>query len=280
MSTTSTSPPPAAGRTTLPRAALAVGIVLWVILPFIPLIIWAFGSQWFFPALLPGEFSLRAWRYMATSGADVGKALFNSLAIAVAVTFLAAILGVPAGRGLGMHRFRGKVAVELFILAPLIVPPITVAMGIHVIFIRLGLVDRPIGVILVHLIPALPYMIVVMRGVFANFDPDYEEQARSLGAPPWRVFLRVTLPAVLPGIITGSLFVFLVSWSQYVLTLLIGGGRVVTLPVLLFAFATSGDNTLTAAISIIFVVPAIAILAVTSRYLTGRSAAIGGLGRM
>jgi putative spermidine/putrescine transport system permease protein len=245
-----------------------------------PLIIWAFGSQWFFPALLPGEMSFRAWRYMATSGADVGEALFNSLVIAVAVTLLAAVLGVPAGRGLGMHRFRGKTAVELFILAPLIVPPITVAMGIHVIFIRLGLVDRPIGVILVHLIPALPYMIVVMRGVFANFDPDYEEQARSLGAPPWRVFLRVTLPAVLPGIITGSLFVFLVSWSQYVLTLLIGGGRVVTLPVLLFAFATSGDNTLTAAISIIFVVPAIAILAVTSRYLTGRSAAIGGLGRM
>ncbi|MFW5728029.1 MAG: ABC transporter permease [bacterium] len=280
MSPPSAHVPPASGRTTWSRLAPAVGIVLWVILPFIPLVMWAFGSQWFFPALLPGEVSLRAWRYVASAGADVGEAFFNSLAIAVAVTILAALLGIPAGRGLGMHHFRGRAAVELFILAPLIVPPITVAMGIHVVFIRLGLVDRPIGVVLVHLIPALPYMIVVMRGVFANFDRDYEEQARSLGAAPWQVFLRVTLPAIMPGIITGSLFVFLVSWSQYVLTLLIGGGRVVTLPILLFAFATSGDNTLTAAISIIFVAPAVAILAGTARYLTGRSSAIGGLGSM
>jgi putative spermidine/putrescine transport system permease protein len=262
------------------RAVPAIGIVLWVVLPFVPLALWAFGTQWFFPSLLPRELSLRAWEYLGSAGAQVGEALVNSLVIAVVVTLLAALLGVPAGRALGMYRFRGRTLVELFILAPLIVPPITVAMGIHVVFIRLGLVDRAIGVILVHLIPTLPYMIMVMRGVFANFDADYEEQARSLGAAPVQVFFRVTLPAIFPGIITGSLFVFLVSWSQYVLTLLIGGGRVVTLPVLLFAFASSGDNTVTAAISIIFVAPAVGILAFTARYLTGRSAAIGGLGSM
>lgn len=262
------------------RPILAAGILLWVLLPFVPLVIWAFGSQWFFPALLPEELSLRAWRYLGSTGAEVLEALGNSGAIALTVTLLALLLGVPAGRALGLHDFRGKAAVELFILAPLIVPPITVAMGIHVIFIRLGLVDRAIGVILVHLVPTLPYMIVVMRGVFANFNRELEEQARSLGASPRRVFFRITLPAIFPGLVTGSLFVFLVSWSQYVLTLLIGGGRVVTLPVLLFAFAGSGDNSITAAVSLIFVAPAVLILVVTARYLTGRSAAIGGLGRM
>jgi putative spermidine/putrescine transport system permease protein len=263
-----------------PRIILAVGIVLWVILPFVSLLLWAFGAQWFFPALLPEEFSLRAWQYVARPTADVAEAFFNSLLISVMVTLFAALVGIPAGRALGLHRFPAKAAVELFILAPLIVPPITVAMGIHVVFIRLGLVDRLIGVILVHLIPTVPYMTVVMRGVFANFERGYEEQARSLGARPLQVLFRVTLPAIVPGIMTGGLFVFLVSWSQYILTLLIGGGRVVTLPVLLFAFASSGDNTVTAAISLIFVAPAIAVLAVTARYLTGRSAALGGLGRM
>lgn len=263
-----------------PRIVLAVGIVLWVIVPLLSLIIWAFGAQWFFPALVPEEFSLRAWRYVVSPSANVGEAFLNSLTISISVTLLSVLVGVPAGRALGLHRFRGKRAIELFILAPLIVPPITVAMGIHVIFIRLGLVDRAIGVILVHLIPTVPYMTVVMRGVFANFERGYEEQARSLGAPPLQVLFRVTLPMILPGIMTGGLFVFLVSWSQYILTLLIGGGRVVTLPVLLFAFASSGDNTVTAAISLIFVAPAILVLAVTARYLTGRSAALGGLGRM
>jgi putative spermidine/putrescine transport system permease protein len=166
--------------------------------------------------------------------------------------------------------------VDLLVLAPLIVPPIAVAMGIQILFIRLGLTDTLLGVIIVHLVPTLPYMIVVMRGVFANFESDYEQQARSLGASPMRVLTQVTLPVVFPGIVTGALFVFLVSWSQYVLTLLIGGGRVQTLPVLLFAFASSGDNTVTAALSLVFVAPAVVILAFTARYLTGRSAALGG----
>jgi putative spermidine/putrescine transport system permease protein len=78
----------------------------------------------------------------------------------------------------------------------------------------------------------------------------------------------------------GSLFVFLVSWSQYVLTLMVGGGRVVTLPILLFSFATSGDHAVTAALAIVFVLPAILILAATARYLTGRSAALSGLGKV
>jgi putative spermidine/putrescine transport system permease protein len=243
-------------------------------------VLWAFGSRWFFPELLPEQFDLRAWRYLAGPAADLVEAFLNSTIVASVVTLLAAVLGIPAGRALGMHQFRGKEAVEFFVLAPLIVPPIAVAMGMQFVFIRLGLVDQISGVILVHLVPTLPYMIVVMRGVFANFDADYEEQARTLGADRLRVFLHVTFPAIFPGIVTGSLFVFLVSWSQYVLTLLIGGGRVMTLPVLLFAFATSGDNTVTAAVSLVFVAPAVLILLFTARYLTGRSAAIGGFGSM
>jgi putative spermidine/putrescine transport system permease protein len=258
------------------RAVLGYALVLWVVLPFVPLLLWAFGAQWFFPALLPQELSLRAWEYIASPAADIPDALANSLLIAVSVTALCVLLGVPAGRALGIYRFPGKAAVDLFVLAPLIVPPIAVAMGIQILFIRLGLTDTLLGVIIVHLVPTLPYMIVVMRGVFANFESDYEQQARSLGASPMRVLTQVTLPVIFPGIVTGALFVFLVSWSQYVLTLLIGGGRVQTLPVLLFAFASSGDNTVTAALSLVFVAPAVVILAFTARYLTGRSAALGG----
>jgi len=74
--------------------------------------------------------------------------------------------------------------------------------------------------------------------------------------------------------------VFLISWSQYILTVLIGGGRVITLPVLLFAFAAAGDNAVTAALCIVFLAPAVLILLFTSRYLSGESGAMGGFGRL
>jgi putative spermidine/putrescine transport system permease protein len=123
-------------------------------------------------------------------------------------------------------------------------------------------------------------MTLVMAGIFANHDPAFEEQARSLGASPFQTFRHVTLPAILPGIIVGGLFAFLVSWSQYVLTLLIGGGRVITLPLLLFNYASAGRNDLTGAIGILYILPGILILLLTARYLTGSNAAVRGFGRI
>jgi len=133
------------------------------------------------------------------------------------------------------------------------------------------------GVILVHMIPVLPYTILILAGIFANYDVDYEHQARVLGAGSWTVFWRVTLPMILPGIIVAALFAFLISWSQYLLTLLIGGGQVLTLPVLLLAFANSGDYAITAALSLVFIAPAVVALLFSARYLTGGHAALRGV---
>jgi putative spermidine/putrescine transport system permease protein len=262
------------------RYAVVAGIVVAVLLPLLPLLAWSVSSRWFFPALLPPELSLRAWQYVVSGTSRVGEALVTSAVVALSATFLCVLLGVPAGRALGLYRFRGKPFLEYLILAPLIVPGIAVVMGVHVFFIRLGLSDTIAGVVLVHLLPTLPYMIIVMRGVFANYSVEYEQQAQSLGASRRQILLHVTLPSVLPGIVTGGLFVFLISWSQYVLTLMVGGGRVLTLPLLLFSFATSGDMAVTAALSVVFVLPAVLILLATSRYLTGRSGALSGLGKV
>ena len=88
------------------------------------------------------------------------------------------------------------------------------------------------------------------------------------------------LPAIRPGLIVAGLFAFIISWSQYLLTLLIGGGRVITLPVLLFAFANSGDNAITAALSLVFIAPALLLFLFSARHLSGRNAAMGGLGKL
>ena len=90
----------------------------------------------------------------------------------------------------------------------------------------------------------------------------------------------MTLPAILPGLLTGALFAFLVSWSQYLLTLAIGGGRVQTLPLMLYSFAAAGRNDLASAIAILCILPGLLVLALVARRLTGRHpAVIGGIAR-
>ncbi len=262
------------------RVLSGIVLIVWLVLPLVPLAIWSFARGWRFPSLLPNEWTLQAWEYAFSPTSGVLDSLWLTIWIALCATALSILIGVPAGRALGMYKFRGKGIVELLILAPVIVPGIAVALGIHGVFISLGLTNTVNGVILVHLIPTLPYMTLVMAGIFANYDPAFEQQARSLGASPLKTFWYVTLPAIMPGIVVGGLFAFLVSWSQYILTLLIGGGRVVTLPLLLFNFATSGRNDITGAIGMIYILPGILILMLTARQLSGRSGAIGGFGRV
>ena len=262
----------------LTPSPLLLLILLGVILPLVPLVIWSFAHRWFFPDVLPAEWSSRAWAYVFSDSSQVGKALTNSTVVALIVTLLSVIIGLPAGRALGLHEFRGKTAVIFLILAPTIMPVIAVAMGIHVAFLRVGLSDTQLGVVLVHLVPVMPYMVLILTSAFANYDIDYEGQARTLGARPFQVLRHVTLPAIWPGLMVGSLFAFIISWSQYLLTLLIGGGEVITLPVLLFAFANSGDNSITAALSLVFIAPALMLFLFTARYLTGHNTAMGGLG--
>jgi putative spermidine/putrescine transport system permease protein len=266
----------------LQNLRILTGIVLitWLVLPLIPLAIWSFAKGWYFPDLLPKRWTLNAWEYTLSDTSGVLDSLWVTIWISLAATALSILVGVPAGRALGMYKFRGKELIELMILAPVIVPGIAVILGIHSIFLFLGLNNTMTGVILVHLIPTLPYMTLVMSGIFANYDPAFEDQARSLGASPLKTFWYVTLPAIMPGIIVGGLFAFLVSWSQYILTLLIGGGRIITLPLLLFNFATSGRNDITGAIGMIYILPGIIVLLLTAKHLSGRSGAVGGFGKI
>ena len=140
-------------------------------------------------------------------------------------------------------------------------------MGLNILFLRLGLAGSVFGVVLSHLVPTLPYTIFTLSGVFARYDENFEYQALVLGANPVRIFFSVTLRLVLPGLVIAGLFAFLISWSQYLLTLLIGGGQVLTLPMLLFSAVSGGNPATIAALSLLFVTPPVLVIAATARYL-------------
>jgi putative spermidine/putrescine transport system permease protein len=157
--------------------------------------------------------------------------------------------------------------VLLILLAPVLAPSLASAMGVHSLFLRYGLADSLFGVMLAHLIPTVPYCTMMLTSSLANFDQDWEAQARTLGASPLAVWRSVTLPAIAPGLAVAAVFAFLISWSQYLTTLLIGGGRVVTLPLMLVAFQRGGDEAVTAALSLVFLAPTLVVFATVTRFL-------------
>ncbi len=250
------------------------------LVPLVPLVVWAFAGQWRYPALRPQQLSLRGIRLLADPRSQIPHALLTSTVIATSVAVLAGVVGYPAGRAVGLYRFRGRRAVQFLLLAPVIVPGLASAVGLQVFFIRYGLADSAAGVVLVQLIPTVPYAATVLAAAFANLDTDYERQARALGAGPLRVLLFVTLPLMRPALLLAGLFAFLISWSEYVLTLLIGGGQVTTLPLLLFAAISSSDTTAAAALALLLIGPPLLLVVASARMLSARSGAVIGLGRL
>lgn len=267
-----------AGRVGVRVAAVFVVAVL--LAPLVPLVIWAVSAQWRYPALIPQRTGTRGLRLITDPRSQVLHGLATSTVVAVSVAVLACLIGYPAGRAVGLYRFRGRRLVQFLLLAPVIVPGLAVTLGIQVFFIRYGLSDRVAGVVLVQLMPSVPYVATVLAGAFANLDPDYERQARALGAGPLRVLVFVTLPLLRPAIAVAALFAFLISWSEYILTLLVGGGRVQTLPLLLFAAIGSSDTTAAAALALVLVVPPLLLVLLTTRLLGRGSAATLGFGRL
>ena len=254
--------------------SLIIGVLF---LPFLPLLIWSFAQGWYFPQLLPEQWTVAHWQAIFTASTKVGEGFVQSLVIASLATTLALGVGLPAGRALGLMDFPGKGAIKLFLLLPIIVSPLATLMGIQFVLIRLGLSGTLLGVVLVHLLPTIPYMTLVLSSVYANFDVGYEVQARTLGASPMQVLSQVTLPLIAPGVVVGALFAFLISWNEFLLTFFVGSGRVLTLPMVLFTSLQGGNTGLTAAIAITSILPALVFLLFSSRALSD-DAAIGGLG--
>jgi putative spermidine/putrescine transport system permease protein len=252
----------------------ALGLALVMILPLLPLAVWSVASGWRFPDLVPQDWSLRGWRHALSPASGVLAAAWTSTLVAGLTTALAALVAWPAGRALGLHDFPGKRLVLLLLLAPALVPAIAIVPGLQGLFLRLGLTGSLGGVVLAHLIPVLPYMVLVLAAVFARLDRAQEEQALSLGARPAQVLRHVTLPLVWPGLVTAMLFGFLVSWAQYLPTLAIGAGRVQTLPLTLYAFASAGRNDVTGAIAILYLLPGLVALVLTTRRVSGRHPAL------
>lgn len=226
--------------------------LLFLGIPFLGMLMTSVSIGWQWPNLLPDSISFRAWDYVLTGSSGTWRAIGISLLIAFIVTVVNVVLAVPAANALVRYRIKGKWLAEAILFAPIIIPPFVSVMGIHLTFLRLGLTETVLGVVLAHLSPTLPYMVRAVMTSYSTLSVDWEDQARMLGAGPFQRFYSVVLPHLLPGIAAGASLSILISLSQYLITFIIGSGQVVTLPILLFPFISGGDPAVASAYSILF----------------------------
>lgn len=248
------------------RALTAAVLAFWFVLPLFPLALWTFADRWSYPTPLPQQWGSANAESALAQGA--GPAFIRSLGLGLLVSFVATPLGVLAARSLAFHPTRWSTLVGALLFAPLALPAFVAVFGLNVVLIRLQ-VPSYAAVILVLTAYALPYTTYVMRLAYGGHDIGFEEEARTLGAGPLQVFLRVHLPLIAPALARAAFLAFLVGWSDYLVTLLIGGGSLVTVPLLVASAASgTGNDGVVAVLSVVALVPPLALLLVLG--LTGR----------
>ncbi len=242
------------------HTAIPALVLFWLLVPLTPLLLWVVASRWSGTARLPQDFGLRGWQEALDAG--MLTALVRSALLGLAVALIATPLGVLAGRALGWRLLRRPALPSIVLLAPVVLAPFAVAMGLDVVILRLR-VPGEVAVVLVLSVFALPYTTFTMRATYLALDPALEEQARVLGASSRQARRRVTLPAATTGLVTATGLAFLVGWSDYAVTLLIGGGQIVTAPMLIGSSAAgSGNDSLTSTLALSASLPPLVALAV------------------
>lgn len=231
---------------------IIISFVLLVIIPTATIAVWTFTERWAWPDLTPQFFSMRAVNEILGGGSRLVPVVISSILISVCVAALSVAIGIMTARALIFYDFPGKEIFSFFAVLPFMVPATVFAMGIQIAFIKAGINNTVLGVVAAHLICSLPYAVrLLMDGTMAA-GKSLEEQARVLGATAFQAFFKVMLPVLTPVILSAFSMSYIVSFSQYFLTLLIGGGQVKTFTIVMVPYLQSGNRNIACVYSTLF----------------------------
>lgn len=253
-------------------SGFAALVYVLMLAPAAVVIVIAFSADSFiiFP---PSGFSFQWFERLWAHGALRG-ALALSLQIAAIVTAISLALGVPAALALAKGRFPGREALQSLFLAPLLLPTLVMGLALLLAFQPLRLTATIPGLVLAHLTVTLPFVVRMMTTALQTLPDDVEAAAATLGAPPWRVVTRVTLPLAAPGLFACGALSFLLSFDETVISLFVSGPRASTLPVEMVRYVEGRTDPLIAALSVVIIAGTIIIVLAVER-LVGLTRAVG-----
>jgi putative spermidine/putrescine transport system permease protein len=192
----------------------------------------SFSGGWF-GSVLPQSFTLRHYQAAAAEH-DLLQIILFTLAVTATVVFVSLILGLPAAYVMARRSFRGKPLVWALLLVPMMVPPMTYGIPLASMLYKYGLANSSVGVILVNLVPTLPFVIMILTPFVEQIDATLEAAARMLGARQLQIFTRVLAPLTVPGLLTAGILAAVRTIACFELTYLVSGATTQTLVVAVY----------------------------------------------
>ena len=214
----------------------------------------------------PAGFSLR-WYANVLTYPQFQRAALYSLVVTCAAVALALPTGTLAALALERGRLRARSVWAAGLLSPLVVPGVAAGLGFLILAAALGLLRSRVVLIAAHVALVLPFVVRSVWVSVRNLDPALERAAASLGATPWRVFRRVTLPLLRPGLFAGLLFAVVVSLNEFVVSLFIANRVTEILPVAMFTYVVNYTDPTIAALSSLFIAATVVVVWLADRYL-------------
>jgi putative spermidine/putrescine transport system permease protein len=223
----------------------------------------SFGSSMFieFP---PSGVSLRWYENIGRINRVVDAALV-SLGVAIMAGILATVLGGAAALALVRAPIPGKAALTSFLLSPIALPIVAIGIALIQFFIILGVAFTWWSLVVGHLVLVLAYPVRTVAASLTLSNPSLEEAAGSLGATPLQVFFTVTLPQMAPGLVSGFLFAFLISFDNYPISIFLVRGDLTTLPIEIFNYISQNLDPTPAAFSSVYVAVVAVVIWVAER---------------
>ena len=256
---------PIQGRTSVLWRLLIAALYVFLLGPVAVVFLVSFEANSFL-AFPPQELSLR-WYAALVANRHFVEGFRVSLTLGLLAAVAASVLGVPAALAIARRRFPGRDALTTFFILPLMVPSIVLGLALLLLMAPLRLTATYPGLLAAHLVVTLPYVIRTVATSLLTLSPEYEGAAMTLGATPWQVFRRITLPLIQPGVIAGAALAFLVSFDEVVISLFLVGPRLTTLPVEVFRYVQDRADPQAAALSVVLIALSVGIMLLIERAL-------------
>jgi putative spermidine/putrescine transport system permease protein len=233
--------------------------VLFLVLPVIVSVVLSFDDRQFLGPFPPRQFSLRWYRSFVDNPAYL-DGLIVSLKLAVLSTIISTVAGACAAYVISAGRWRGRDTVEMLFLSPKFVPTVVIGFSILGFASAIQVFDPFTRLIMGHVVITIPFTVRATLASLVGIKRSLVEAAISLGAPPWRAFLDVTLPLARTGIVAGALMAFVLSFDEVAVSLFLSDAFTQTLPIALVAEMRANLNLTVAAVSTVFAAVTILIV--------------------
>ncbi len=252
----------------------AVFMTVFILGPLLWLAVHAFAEGWTYPSLTPTAWTLRWWTTVFNDPA-LGSAVQNSLVFSPLVVICSAVICLPAAYAFARYNFFGRKTLLVGLFATNAFPKMGLYATIATLFYALNLMNTILGIVIVQLLGTIIFMTWIPAAAFAAVPRSLEEAARDAGASKFRVFVSVTLPMALPGILVAAIMSFLAAFDEAQGTYLVGSPTYFTMPTEMYTLVLNYPPQVAAVFSILMSIPSVALLLAARKHIMGGQLAEG-----